>query len=146
MRQDTWDALDALFSKHPVMRAEPVPRDEVDSAFADLRFPVVTDFRDFVRRYGGAIVGPYPIFGLRQAVAMGGEEVSFVAVTHNFRDQVWRGVDDWLVVSMDHAGNPIGISKDGRVWCSDHDAGEIVLVASTFEEFLRSKCLDLSVP
>lgn len=146
MREDTWAALDAQFSKFPMMKAEPVPPEEFDGAVVGLPFSVPADYRQFVLRYGGALVGPYPIFGLRQADAMGSEEASFLDITQRFRDDGWQGVDEWLVVSMDHAGNPIGISADGRIWCSDHESGEVVPVALTFERYLRSKCLGLNDP
>jgi len=144
MRNDTWEALEAQFAQHPVMRAESVPQAEFDTAVVGLSIPVPADFREFVLMYGGAIVGPYPIFGLRAAAAMGVGEGSFLEITSHFREDGWPGVDQWLVISMDHAGNPVGVAEDGQVWCSDHDAGEIVLVASSFEAYLRLSCLNLA--
>ncbi len=144
MTKETWDELEALFSAHPVMRAEPVLEEEFNKAAAGFEFPVPDDFRDFVLRYGGAIVGSYPIVGLRRAHAMGVEASSFVEVTRRYRSQAWLGVDKWVVVSIDQGGNPIGISRDGQIWCSDHDTGEIVHVAPSFEAYLRSSCLGLS--
>jgi hypothetical protein len=75
---------------------------------------------------------------------MGNGEGSAIDVTTRFREQGWNGVENWLVISEDHAGNPIGLDKDGRIWISDHDFGRITLVAASFEEYLRKQCLKLS--
>jgi hypothetical protein len=64
-----------------------------------------------------------------------------VDVTEHFRRQSWPGTDQWYVVSMDHAGNPIGVDDAGTVNSFDHDAGVMVQVASDFESFLLL-CLD----
>jgi hypothetical protein len=143
MKDDTWRALEDLFKKYPIMRASSVPGEEIDIAEAEAGVRLSSDYRDFVSKFGGAVVGPYSVFGLRQADAMGPEECSFLEITRKFRAQGWPGVNEWAVISMDHAGNPIGMSEDGRIWCSDHDAGQIFLVAPTFEDYLRSRCLEL---
>ncbi len=105
--------------------------------------PFASDYREFVRRYGGAVVGPYPIFGLRRAEPMGTNEGSVVEITRRFHQKRWPGTEAWVVFSLDHAGNPIGMDKDGKVWISDHDAGAVQLLAPTFEEYLRRRCLKL---
>jgi hypothetical protein len=144
MSPEIWTALDEMFAKHPITKAEPVPYEEIDQAAmtAGVHFP--QDYREFIHRYGGAIVGPYPVVGLRKAKAMARTESSVFDVTEQFWRQGWRGVNDWLVISIDHAGNPIGLDKDGKIWISDHDAGLVEVIASTFEEYLRTRCLNLS--
>jgi hypothetical protein len=57
-------------------------------------------------------------------------------VTARFRADKWEPTDEWAVVSMDLAGNPIGLTSEGEVWVSDHDSGETRKVATTFEEFV----------
>lgn len=144
MSPETWSAIEEIFSKHPIMKAESVSFDEIDTvaAASGIQFP--KDYREFIHRYGGAIVGPYPIFGLRRASAMARTDGSVIEVTHNYRRQGWRGVDGWLVFSVDHAGNPIGLDNDGGVWISDHDAGAVEEIAKSFEEYLRKHCLKLA--
>jgi hypothetical protein len=44
---------------------------------------------------------------------------------------------------VDHAGNPVGIDSEGRVWISDHDARAVQLLADTFEGYVRKWCLRL---
>jgi SMI1 / KNR4 family (SUKH-1) len=97
------------------------------------------DYKEFIRRYGGAIVGPFPIYGLREVEPMG-DESTLLEVTKIFRQQPWPGVENWAVISMDHAGNPVGLDAEGKVWISDHDFGAIQLLAPNFEAYLQ-RCL-----
>jgi hypothetical protein len=97
----------------------------------------------FIHRYGGAIVGPYRVFGLRNSEPMGNGEDSFLKVTKAFRQKGWPGVEKWAVISMDRGGNPIGLDADGKVWISDHDFGGVQVIAKSFEEYLRKSCLKL---
>jgi cell wall assembly regulator SMI1 len=143
VREDTWAALDSQFARHPFLRGGPVPQEEIDAASGtlDVRFP--DDYREFVIRHGGAIVGPYPVFGLRPVEPMG-NEWSVLEVNRRYRSERWPGVAGWLIVSVDHAGNPMGIGPDGRVWISDHDFGDVSPIADSFEHFLRKECLSMS--
>lgn len=141
MTGDTIQALEAFFQKTPIMKAGGVPRSEVDATFANFRFVLPEDYKNFVATYGGAIVGPYRIYGLRRAVPMGSNEASALDVTERFVKQRWPGTENWLVISNDHSGNPIGLAEDGQVWISDHDNGKITVVATSFEGFLREWCL-----
>ena len=144
MTNETLAVLEADFKKHPVLVAGPVSAREVAEMEKAVGFSLPADYKLFVERFGGAIVGPYSVFGLRASDAMGDDESSAVAVTQRFRKQQWRGTEAWLVVSMDHAGNPFGLDQEGRVFISDHDAGVVEKVADTFEGFLRSRCLKLT--
>ncbi len=141
MNQSTWAKLERMFRENPVMMATPVARPEIDQAEAALgvRFP--SDYVDFVHRYGGALVGRFPVIGLRQAPAMGNEQSSIVEITNRFRNERWLGLEGRAVISVDHSGNPILVDEKGVIWMSDHDAGEVVQIASTFEEFLLRECL-----
>ena len=143
MKNETLEVLETFFRKTPIMRAGPVPRAEVDAAFSHFRFALPEDYKNFVETYGGAIVGPYRVFGLRKAVPMGVKEASALDVTNRFVKQRWPGTEDWLVISTDHSGNPVGLAADGRVWISDHDNGQVTVIASSFESFLRQYCLKL---
>jgi hypothetical protein len=141
LKTETWEKLNALFSEFPFMKAEPVSEDEISKAEKKLGVVFVKDYRDFVKKYGGAVVGPYPIIGLRHADPMDDAFWSVVEVTDYYRREGWRGVDDWYVISMDHADNPIGLDSEGVVCKSDHDLGVVEKVSNSFEEYLLS-CLD----
>lgn len=136
MRPSTWERLEADFRKYPILRGEPVPPEEVARASVELGLQFPDDYRDFVIRYGGAMVGPYPVYGLRPCEVIG-RTYSVVEVNRRYRADPWPGIDDWLIISDDHAGNPMGFAPDGHVWVSDHDDGcRIHLVATDFEAFL----------
>ena len=135
MNTEIWQKLDQVFAEFPVMRADGVPASEIRSASEALGRRFDPDYCEFVARYGGAIVGPYPVFGLRRATVMG-NQWSVVDETKWFWAEHWRGVEDWYIVSLDHCGNPIGIAPNGCVMISDHDAGDIAQVAPSFEGFI----------
>ncbi len=141
MTNEILATLRADFTKHPVLVAGPVSGQEVIEMEKTIGFSLPADYKLFVEHFGGAIVGQYSVFGLRASDAMGNDESSALAVTQRFRMQHWRGTDNWLVVSIDHAGNPFGLDKEGRVLRSDHDAGVVEVVADSFEDFLRTHCL-----
>ena len=143
MRQDTWKAIEEMFERFPFMCAEPVELEEISAASDQLGIPFVEDYRDFVHRYGGAIVGPYRIYGLRRAEAMGENERSVVDVTLQFRRQQWPGTQKWIVFSTDHGGNPIGFDMTGVVWTFDHDSGREEITHDCFETYLRKRCLKM---
>jgi hypothetical protein len=65
---------------------------------------------------------------------MGDESV--VDLTRRFQADGWRGTENWYVISFDGAGNPVGMDRDGHVWLSDHNSGDIVDVAANFEAFV----------
>jgi hypothetical protein len=144
MRNETWEALDQMFREYPILRAESVGFDEIVTAERKLGVPIPDDYKEFIHRYGGAIVGPFRIFGLPKAEPMGNGEGSFLKITEAFRQQGWPGVEKWAVISMDHSGNPIGLDADGKIWISDHDAGAVQVIANTFESYLRNQCLKLA--
>lgn len=145
MTPDTIERLDAMFAEFPVMRAEEVPpSDEISSASKQVgvRFP--SDYREFIARYGGAIVGPYPVFGLRASAVMEDGRWSVIDITDEIRRTGIDSVADWIVFSEDHSGNPIGMDIRGKVWIYDHDFGGVSELASNFEDFLRKQCLKVA--
>lgn len=140
MDPHTWRSLEKLFEEFPFMHAEPVPSLEIAAAESLLGLEFDPSYKAFVQKYGGAIVGPYPIYGLRQAEPMDSELWSVDVVTLRFRKEGWPKTENWYVISSDHSGNPIGITQNGHVKMFDHDAGQVVEVAGSFEEYLK-KCL-----
>lgn len=136
--------METDFQRYRQLWAEPVPDSEVKKLEEYVGFALPEDYKGFVVLFGGAIVGPYSIFGLRSAEAMGTDEASAIVITERFRQKRWPGTEEWLVVSMDQAGNPVGIDLEGRVWIADHDAGAVEVISGTFDEYLRRKCLKLA--
>lgn len=140
MKTSTWDQLEKLFEEFPFMKAEPVSEEEVNSIEASLGVQFDSDYKQFVLKYGGAIVGPFPIYGIRQADPMDDELCTVFTVTMHYRNEGWPGTQDWYVFSSDHSDNPVGITPEGKVISYEHDYGEMIDVATSFEEYLI-KCL-----
>jgi hypothetical protein len=61
-------------------------------------------------------------------------------VNNEFRIQGWLGIESWLIISVDHGGNPIGFAPDGQIWISDHDFGVVKPIAQDFEDFIHNYC------
>jgi hypothetical protein len=137
---ETMILLDEEFASWDESRGVPVSVEEVIGAERAIGVPLSNGYRSFLLRYGSAMVGPLPVYGLSKSKALG-DDWSVVEMTLCFRSEQWPGCEVWAVVSMDGSGNPIGLAADGKVWTYDHDAGETLLLAETFEAFLRAKCL-----
>ena len=145
MNDETLGALDRMFSASPVMRADDSPSgDEVDAASERLGVQFPSDYREFVLKFGGAMVGPYPVFGLRPVDAMEDSRWSVVEISESIRTKL-QAASNWVVFSEDHSGNPIGFDGSGSVFVYDHDFGGETKLADSFEDYVRTQCLKLSV-
>lgn len=141
MNKETWALIDRQYQRFPSDHANGIEPSEFDASFA--KFQTTSDYRDFVLRYGGGLVGTYPIYGLRLAEDMGMIEKKATApeITEVFRKRKWPAVEGWLVFSVDQSGNPIGLLPDGSVSISDGARAQVQRLSSTFEGFLLKWCL-----
>lgn len=146
MKPETWKRLDRQFAQDLAIAGQAITvaretpsNEEIAAAAESIGCVFDPDYVAFLRRYGGAIVGSLPVFGLRPVEVMG-VVWSVVEVTRRYRDQKWPGTADWYVISEDGYGNPIGIDPDGQVMVSDHDHGDIATLAPNFEDFLLMQC------
>ena len=146
VKNSTWHALEQFFLRFPTSKASPVPVIEIERVIVGLGAPVDPTYVEFISRYGGAMVGAYPIFGLERAQSMGLDFADIAQANLHYRKQHWPGVERWLVFSIDLGGNPVGIDVAHRVWLSDHDTSQIVCIEASFEAFLRRWALDLEAP
>lgn len=143
--EDTWQRIaeeNQGFGAMCRALGPPVTEAEIEELSAALGLPVSGQYRDFLLGAGGAGVGSYHIYGLRPTAAS-----QFLVQEMNER---WRErglVEEeaqWLLVSDDGSGNPIGLDAEGRVLRADHDGGyEVEELGANFEEFLRRECLRL---
>ena len=144
MKQETLNALDNIFLSTPIMRADGVPTDkEIAEASERLEIPFPNDYVEFLRMFGGAMVGPYPVFGLRPVDVMEDERWSVVEITEATRASLNEAAG-WVVFSEDHGGNPIGFDSSGIIVIYDHDFGGTSKLADDFEGYLRSQCLKIT--
>ncbi len=103
MTEETWRRLETFRAGWLESLAGPVPAQEVDAVSSELGLSFPPDYREFLLRYGGGMVGPYPIFGLRisEAMAMGFAS-TVVWQTHRYRDQKLPGINECLIISSDY--------------------------------------------
>jgi len=141
MKKETWDKLEGIFDDAPMMKAESVPESELNEASSSLGFELTADYKEFVCRFGGATVGAYSVYGLRASETMGDDEASAFEVTERFKNDGWEGLDNALVVSSDHSGNPVYMKSNGEIWITDHDFGGASKIAESFEDYLLTTCL-----
>lgn len=144
MNDETITRLTDKLSESPILRAATLPSEaEIDDASNEIGVPFSTQYREFLLKYGAAMVGPYPIYGLRPVEVMGDDSWSVVAMTKHFRQDNIQAARGWVVVSSDHGGNPVGMDRDGAIWIHDHDFGGVAPLAKSFEEYLRVRCLGM---
>ena len=113
MEQSPWDRIKADAASYPMMYGNGIGAPEINQAEQELGVAFDPDYVCFLKEYGGAMIGPEPLLGLSQADVMGSDLWSVVEVTQRFRTDGWGGVDDWYIVSVDGAGNPVGVAPDG---------------------------------
>jgi len=143
MKTSTWKRLETLFEEFPFMKAKPVSEEEINAIERSLKVQFDPDYKQFILRYGGAIVGSFPIYGLRQADPMDNTLWSVSVITMHYRNEKWPEMQDSYIISSDHSDNPIGINPKGKVISYDHDYGELLSIAETFEDYLIN-CLSSS--
>lgn len=140
LASDLWQRIDAYLGEDvSILAAGAAPRTELDKIEQCAAFDLPEDYREFVLRYGGAIVGSYEIAGFGQSEAM--SNASPISLTERFRSDNWPGVLFGLVISMDGSGNPICIMRDGAIVSFDHNVGEFFLFGNTFRDFVLNCCL-----
>jgi hypothetical protein len=109
--------------------------DELRELSDALGYTLPSEYESFIRRYGGAMVGSLPIYGVRPSEVMGDRD-TVVEVNRRFREDQWPGVGGWLIISVDGSGNPLGLATDGRLMVSNLDSNTILAWASSFDDFL----------
>lgn len=141
MNKDLIKKVDDDYAKHPMLFAGPAIEPDIVQIEQFVGFKLPDDYRHFISRYGAGIVGPYSIIGIGASGAMSQNEKSTILVTKRFRAMNWPGCENSLVISVDHAGNPITIDSAGVIKCFDHDAGITEQIASSFNDFIANWCL-----
>jgi len=119
-----------------VLCGKPAIDDAIKEAQKQLRCCFTREYHQFLQLYGCGVVGAYPIYGLGDTPDAMEENVNVVSQTEWYRTQKWPDISDWYIISTDGRGNPIGIGQDGQVRLSDHDVGDVIIIAKNFEEFL----------
>ena len=137
MKEEILRKLDELFLNEPALAAGKASAADVVDVERKLGVVFPDSYRCFVERYGGAVVGSMPVFGVRRSEVMGVDDLVLNA-TESFRREDWGLSGEWVVISMDHAGNPVCMNRTGEVVSLDHDSvGRVLPGPTTFEGFVR---------
>ncbi len=116
---------------------------EIKVLESSLKLNFSQSYRKFISLFGSALLPGQIIYGSSYLEEMGSVNKNVVEKTKFYKNyQKWPDIDDWIIISDDGSGNPIGIKPDGSVWLSDHDSNfEQIKLANDFEDFLE-KLLD----
>lgn len=131
--------LDIHMNEMEELYGGPCNLDEIKMAEKILNTRFNPDYKEFLCKYGGGIVGSHYIYGLKKISLMGDKLWSVIQNTQFYKEtQKWPGIGEWYIISDDGRGNPIGCKPDGSIWLSDHDSEfEQIKLAESFEGFLH---------
>jgi len=135
--------VNKFLNENPSYHAGKTSENEIKNIEQQLNLTFSKEFRGFVEKYGSAEFPGHTIYGTKELKYMG-ENKNVVDKTHFFKvTQKWPDIEDWIVISDDGSGNPIGLLPNGEVWLSDHDSNfEKIKLASSFEDFLYKLLTD----
>lgn len=138
MRDSIQQALDLLFTKYPETLPGPVSDKEIHIAEGQLGIVLPADYREFVQKYGGAVVGGLSIVGLKDAEWLDQSPPSFVELTLKMREWTTSHTTSMVIFAVDSSGNPVGfLPPDQRIFVLDHDFGGKIELARDFEHFIE---------
>ncbi len=118
----------------------PASDEEITMAEKEIGIKFPDSYKYFQKHFGAGPLEGHSLYGVKDTE---GEENSIKRNTFYKVTQQWPGIDDWIVISDDGSGNPIGLLPNGEVWLSDHDSGfEKIKLAKSFEDFLYKLLTD----
>ena len=133
MEKSTIEKINDFFANNMIAKGTPSNLDEIVHAEKELGIKFDKDYVYFLLNFGGSLKKNKEIYGLHNSELMG--EESIISLTKRFREEGNEHLD-WLIIGTDYAGNPIGISKEGKVLLQDYDNGELNVLAESFEDYI----------
>ncbi|MCM3068229.1 SMI1/KNR4 family protein [Priestia flexa] len=136
MKIELLNAIDEEFEMCPEAFGGTVNIEEVMQAEVELKVKLPEDFKMFLLKYGSGAVGEAIVLGLREAEFVA--TPSFVEKSLQFRNILPEGYENFIVIGVDSAGNPVGFnSPNTEIITFDFDFGGKEIIASSFEEYLE---------
>lgn len=136
MKIELLNAIDEEFEMCPEAFGGTVNIEEVMQAEVELKVKLPEDFKRFLLKYGSGAVGEAIVLGLREAEFVA--TPSFVEKSLQFRNILPEGYENFIVIGVDSAGNPVGFnSPNTEIITFDFDFGGKEIIASSFEEYLE---------
>ncbi len=97
---------------------------------------LLEDYKLFLLKYGSGAMGEVIILGLREAEFV--TTPSFVQKSLQFKKILPEGYENFIVIGICGAGNPIGFnSPNTEIITFDFDFGGKEIIARSFEEYLE---------
>lgn len=139
MKNDIRLKLEKLFEKWNGSVAEPVSEQEIINKENLLEENLPNDYRDFIKKYGGAVINGNSIFGLRKPTLMFDEPSNFDEQSIIFRKELPKEYSKIVVISVDAFGNPTGfLPPSEKIFTYDFDFGGQYELAENFNEYLEN--------
>lgn len=137
MRNSIHKALTKEFSNNPETVGKVVDLSKIKNSekVLDVRLP--DDYKEFIHKYGGAIINGHEIFGLSKAAWMS-ENYNYMSQSKRFRNELPNKFSQMVVFSIDGAGNPVGfLPGKSSIFVFDHNFGGRYDMAKSFEEYIE---------
>jgi len=125
--------LDDYFVDNPIVRGKPCTIREIEDAEAALNLKFNDDYKTFILKFGGCYLGSKQVYAFSNCELLG--DLTVIDLTEQYRDGE-GAYFNWLIIGFDLAGNSIGMNELGKIALYDHDFGEMVILAESFEEYL----------
>jgi len=110
-----------LKNSYPFMFAEGVSQSEIQKLVDVYHGLVSSQYQEFLKFSGGAIIGAYPLYGVSSVELMDAHFNTVSKVTNKYEDDRMIEKGRFLVISENHAGDPICLNMDGAVVEFSHD-------------------------
>ena len=137
MEDDLISTLRDRCSSYPFMFARAATLEEIRAEEKRVGMMFPNQYCEFLKIWGGAMIGAYPIFGTDAVDLMDTRLNTVSSVTEFYREQGWRDVDSNLVVSQNHGGDPVLLTADGSLFVSSHDKIANTVSWSSFEDYIK---------
>ncbi|MED4532566.1 SMI1/KNR4 family protein [Metabacillus fastidiosus] len=136
MKIELLNAIDEEVEMCPQAFGGPVNIEEMRQAEDELKVKLPEGFKMFVLKYGSGAVGEAIVLGLREAEFVA--TPSFVEKSLQFRNILPEGYENFIVIGIDGAGNPVGFNfPNTEIITFDFNFSEKEIIASSFEEYLE---------
>ena len=139
MKTDLIERINSYLNKYQLFNPKPANDEDVKQAEILLNVVFDSDYKQFIKTFGECYVG-VDIYGVRNSNVL--KERSVVDLTKLYKEAGWPITDDCYIISFDSSGNPIMMNRSGEVVLFDHDNGDSVILANSFEELIEDNLPD----
>ena len=139
MKTELIERVNSYLNKYQSFNPQPANDKDIKQAEVMLNVVFDSDYKQFIKTFGGCYVG-VDIYGIRSSNDL--KEETVVDLTKLYKEAGWAIADDCYIISLDSSGNPIMMNKSGEVVLFDHDNGDSVILANSFEELIEDNLPD----